>query len=74
MLANAKRMESKADGSFKKPKERVASIASSLDEGEDLSASSGIADVENVASSSIRSYSNRKYRESASNETSNLGK
>ncbi|XP_042025035.1 pre-mRNA-splicing factor ATP-dependent RNA helicase DEAH7-like [Salvia splendens] len=73
MLANAKRMESKVDGSFKKPKERVASIASSLDEGEDLPASSEIADVENVTSSSIRSYSNRKYRESASNETSNLG-
>lgn len=64
MLADAKRIESKVGGSFRVPRDRVASVASSLDEGEETPVSSGIDEVENVASTTLRS--NRRYRESAS--------
>lgn len=64
MLANAKRMESKVDGSFRVPKDRVASIASSMDEGEETP----LSEVENAATSTTL-RSNRRYRESASNDS-----
>lgn len=73
ILANAKRTESKLEGSFKVPKERVASVVASLNEDEDKSTSSGIDEAENDTSNSVRNYSNRRYRELASSEASNSG-
>lgn len=73
ILADAKRMESKAAGSFKVPKERGASVIASLDEDEEKATSSVIDEAENDGFSSSRSTTNRRYRESASNGASNLG-
>lgn len=73
MLANAKRTESKVESSFKVPKERVASVAAYLDEGEEMPASTGTGEVDNDMPSSLRSYSNRRYRELASSGASNSG-
>lgn len=73
MLANAKRTESKVESSFKVPKERVASVAAYLDEGEEMPASTGTGEVDNDTRSSLRSHSNRRYRELASSGTSNSG-
>ncbi|KAL0408496.1 UNVERIFIED_CONTAM: Pre-splicing factor ATP-dependent RNA helicase DEAH7 [Sesamum radiatum] len=71
VLANAKR-ESKGEGPFKVPKERVASVAASLDEDEEKS-TSGIDEVENDTSDGVRNYTNRRYRELASSEASDSG-
>ncbi|KAL0372285.1 UNVERIFIED_CONTAM: Pre-splicing factor ATP-dependent RNA helicase DEAH7 [Sesamum calycinum] len=71
VLANAKR-ESKGEGPFKVPKERVASVAASLDEVEEKS-TSGIDEVENGTSDGVRNYTNRRYRELASSEASDSG-
>ncbi|KAL8550687.1 hypothetical protein ACS0TY_009191 [Phlomoides rotata] len=73
ILADAKRMESKAAGTFKVPKERGASVIASLDEDEEKATSSVIDEGENDVSSSSCSTINRRYRESASNGASNLG-
>uniref|UniRef100_A0A5B6ZC59 RNA helicase n=1 Tax=Davidia involucrata TaxID=16924 RepID=A0A5B6ZC59_DAVIN len=79
VLANVKREGSKIDGAFKVPRERVASVAASLDEEEKSassgidevgSASSGIDEVGNGGSSSSRNYARRQYRETVSSETS----
>ncbi|KAL8052410.1 hypothetical protein ABFX02_05G002500 [Erythranthe guttata] len=72
VLANAKRLESKVEGSFKVPKERVASIAASLDEDEENS-SSGIDEVDNSTSNTVRTSANRRYRELASSGASDSG-
>lgn len=61
------------EGAFKVPKDRVASIAASLDEEEEMSTRSGIDEVENNMSNDIHKYSNRQYREVATIETSESG-
>ncbi|KAI3452603.1 hypothetical protein Pfo_009267 [Paulownia fortunei] len=71
VLANAKRVESKVEGSFKVPKERVSFVVASLGEDEEKS-SSGIDEVENDTSNSVRN-TNRRYRELASSKASNSG-
>ncbi|KAL3818680.1 hypothetical protein ACJIZ3_004585 [Penstemon smallii] len=71
VLANKKRVESKVDGVFKVPREKGASMAASpLDEDEEKSTSSGIDEVEDDVSYGARKYTNRQYRESATNSGS----
>ncbi|KAK4486075.1 hypothetical protein RD792_008741 [Penstemon davidsonii] len=68
VLANKKRVESKVDGVFKVPREKGASMAAStLDEDEEKSTSPGIDEVEDGVSFGARKYTNRRYRESATN-------
>ncbi|CAA0818336.1 RNA helicase family protein [Striga hermonthica] len=69
ILANAKRLEAKVDGSFKVPKDRVSSIAASLGEDEEKT-SSGIDEVDTDTSKTLRSSNKRRYRELASNSGS----
>ncbi|PIN05604.1 mRNA splicing factor ATP-dependent RNA helicase [Handroanthus impetiginosus] len=75
VLAAAKRAESRADGSFKVPKERGPSVVASLheDEDEEKLASSGIDEVDNDTSGAARNYTNRRYRELVSSDASNSG-
>ncbi|KAG9144614.1 hypothetical protein Leryth_010816 [Lithospermum erythrorhizon] len=72
VLANAKRQRSSSDGTFKVPRERVASVVASLDEDEARSGSSEIDEVGIEASGTARSHSSRRYRESVSS-ASNSG-
>ncbi|KAL6520539.1 hypothetical protein OROMI_032301 [Orobanche minor] len=72
VLAHAKRAESNVDSSFKVPKQR-ASVAASLGEDEETTASSEINELENDMSNSVRNYTNRQYRDLASNKPSGSG-
>lgn len=69
VLANVKRGESKVDGAFKVPRERVTSVVASLDE-EENSALSGIDEVGSDVNSSARSFTSRRYRETSASEAS----
>ncbi|GLU04060.1 hypothetical protein SLE2022_212260 [Rubroshorea leprosula] len=60
--ANEKREGSKVDGGFKVPRERVASIAASMDEDEKID-SSGIDEARRDARNGMRSHASRQYRE-----------
>ncbi|KAL2519699.1 RNA helicase family protein [Abeliophyllum distichum] len=71
VLANTKRGGSRDDGAFRVPRERVASVAASLDEDEEKSTSLGLDELGNVESTGARNYANRRYRESASTLESN---
>ncbi|KZV44090.1 hypothetical protein F511_10761 [Dorcoceras hygrometricum] len=73
VLANKKREELSMVGAFKVPKDRVASIAASLDEEEEISIHSGIDEVKNTMSNDMHKYSNRRYRELSATETSDSG-
>lgn len=73
ILANTKRGGPRDEGAFRVPRERVASVAASLDEDEEKSASSGLDEVGNVVSNGARNYANRRYREPASTVESNSG-
>ncbi|CAL5338168.1 unnamed protein product [Camellia sinensis] len=69
VLANVKRGESKVDGAFKVPRERVTSVVASLDE-EENSALSGMDEVGSGVNSSARSFTGRRYRETSASEAS----
>lgn len=69
VLANEKRAGSNFDGSFKIPRERVASIVASVDEDEERSMSSGIDELGNNVSDVPRNFESRKYRESGAKES-----
>lgn len=71
VLAIAKRAESKVDGGFKAPRERVASMVASLEE-EENSESSGLDEVGSNANSGTRNNVSRRYRESAASETGSV--
>ncbi|XP_073302624.1 pre-mRNA-splicing factor ATP-dependent RNA helicase DEAH7-like [Primulina huaijiensis] len=73
VLARKKREELSMEGAFKVPKDRVASIAASLDEEEEMPTRSVIDEVENKMSTDAHKYSNRRYREVATIETSESG-
>ncbi|XP_051153013.1 pre-mRNA-splicing factor ATP-dependent RNA helicase DEAH7-like isoform X2 [Andrographis paniculata] len=73
VLAHAKRVESKLEGSFKVPKERVASVVASLDEEEESLTQSGIDQAYNDGYTGLSNYMKRQYRELSSTEGSNLG-
>eukprot|EP00257_Ricinus_communis_P008936 XP_002527133.2 pre-mRNA-splicing factor ATP-dependent RNA helicase DEAH7 isoform X1 [Ricinus communis] len=70
-LANAKRSGSDTNGVFKVPKERVTSVAASIDEGE-LDSSSGIDEVGGGSASNgtHSNHVNRRYRETSARDTS----
>lgn len=69
VLANAKRGESKGDGGFKVPRERVASVAASVEE-EENSVSSDVDDPgSNLSDGTVRKHSSRRYRDIAANKT-----
>ena len=68
VLANAKRGESKVDGGFKAPKERVVSVAASMEEEENCG-SSIIDETEDNGFTGMRNPARRRYREAAANET-----
>ncbi|GFZ21155.1 RNA helicase family protein [Actinidia rufa] len=72
VLASVKRGgpgESKVDGAFKVPRERVTSVVSSMDE-EDAEFSSGIDELGSGINNSARSYTERRYREASASEAS----
>ncbi|KAJ9709800.1 hypothetical protein PVL29_001318 [Vitis rotundifolia] len=71
VLADAKRGGSKADGAFKVPREKVASVVASMDE-EERSLSSGIDEEISTVISGVRNGSGRRYRETAASEASHL--
>lgn len=71
-LAIAKRKESKVEGAFKVPRDKVASVVSSLDE-EEKAASSGIDDGVSDVSNSAQNFKRRQYRGSGAGESSNSG-
>ncbi|KAL3533450.1 hypothetical protein ACH5RR_006971, partial [Cinchona calisaya] len=71
VLASAKRTGCNADGSFKIPRERVASVVASLEEDEDCSESSGIEEAGNVVKDIQRSFTSRHYRETFISKSSN---
>ncbi|KAF3665679.1 hypothetical protein FXO38_09456 [Capsicum annuum] len=72
-LAIAKRGEAAVESGFKVPRERLASVASSLDEDEEASAASGIDELGSGASNVSRNNVQRRYRESYASETSVSG-
>ena len=75
MLASVKRGgpgESKVDGAFKVPRERVTSVASSMDE-EEAEFSSGIDELGSGINNSAHSYTGRRYRETSASKTSHSG-
>ncbi|KAM7494881.1 hypothetical protein LguiB_029490 [Lonicera macranthoides] len=69
-LAMAKRKESKVEGAFKVPRDKVASVVSSLDE-EEKAASSGIDDGGCDVSNGAHNFKRRQYRGSGAGESSN---
>ncbi|XP_075489765.1 pre-mRNA-splicing factor ATP-dependent RNA helicase DEAH7-like [Primulina tabacum] len=73
VLARKKREELNMEGAFMVPKDRVASIAASLNEEDEMSLHSGIDELESNMSNDVHKYSNRRYRELATSETSNSG-
>ncbi|KAK7846353.1 pre-mrna-splicing factor atp-dependent rna helicase deah7 [Quercus suber] len=62
VLAIAKRAESKVEGGFKAPREKVTSVISSIEE-EENSESSGLDEVGSNANSVTRNHTSRRYRE-----------
>ncbi|PON82826.1 DNA helicase, ATP-dependent [Trema orientale] len=68
ILANAKRGESKVDGGFKAPGERVVSLAASMEEEENYG-SSVTDDTGDKTSTGMRNPARRQYREIAASET-----
>lgn len=72
VLADAKRGGSKADGAFKVPREKGASVVASMDE-EESSLSSGIDEEISTVISGVHNGSGRRYRETAASEASHLG-
>lgn len=71
VLADAKR-EARVEGAFKVPRERVSSIAASLDE-EEKSELSEVDEVGNGVSSNAGNITSRRYREHAVGDTPNSG-
>ncbi|KAL6186353.1 hypothetical protein ACLB2K_042473 [Fragaria x ananassa] len=69
VLAIAKREESKAEGGFKAPKDRVTSVVASLEEEENNSESGVIDDTDDDISTGVRSHSKRRYRGISANDT-----
>lgn len=72
-MAMAKRGGATVESGFKVPRERLASVASSLDEDEEASAASGTDDLGHSASNVSRNNVQRRYRESYASETSVSG-
>ncbi|OMP09768.1 hypothetical protein COLO4_05147 [Corchorus olitorius] len=68
--ANEKRGDSKVDGGFKVPKEKIASIAASIDEDEGVELS-GVEDTGSIGTIGVRSHTSRRYRDKAASETTN---
>lgn len=66
VLAIAKRAESKVDGGFKAPREKVTSVISSIEE-EENSESSGLDEGGSNANSGTRNHTSRRYRETTGN-------
>ncbi|KAJ9167576.1 hypothetical protein P3X46_019198 [Hevea brasiliensis] len=66
ILANEKREKSESNGMFKVPRERITSVAASIDEGE--LESSGTDEVRDGESISVNNHVNRRYRETAAHE------
>lgn len=73
VLAIAKREESKVNGGFKTPRERVASVVASLEEEENNSESVVIDETGSDISTGIRSHSKRRYREISASDTPRTG-
>ncbi|KAF5449373.1 hypothetical protein F2P56_029824, partial [Juglans regia] len=71
VLAIAKRAESVADGGFKAPRERVASVLASLEEEENFE-SSGLDEVGTDGDNRRSNHASRKYRESNSSKTGSI--
>lgn len=72
-MAIAKRGGVTVDSGFKVPRERLASVASSLDEDEEASAASGNDELGRSTSNISRNNVQRRYRESYASETSISG-
>ncbi|OMO55316.1 hypothetical protein CCACVL1_27310 [Corchorus capsularis] len=68
--ANEKRGDSKVDGGFKVPKEKIASIAASIDEDEGVELS-GVEDTGSIGTIGVRSHTSRRYRDKAASEATN---
>lgn len=73
VLAIAKREESKVNGGFKTPRERVASVVTSLEEEENNSESVVIDETGSDISTGMRSHSKRRYREISASDTPRTG-
>ena len=73
VLAIAKREESKAEGGFKAPKDRVTSVVASLEEEENNSESGVIDDTGDDISTGVCSHSKRRYRGISANDTPRTG-
>lgn len=67
VLAEAKRQESKADGAFRVPRERVVSVVASVDEGEE-SLSSSLDEVGGNINNGVSSFATRRYRDASTSE------
>ena len=70
--ANEKQGDSKVDGGFKVPKEKIASIAASTDEDEGFE-SSGVEETKSTITNGTRSHTSRHYRDKAASTTTNAG-
>ncbi|XVF79552.1 hypothetical protein PTKIN_Ptkin14bG0232400 [Pterospermum kingtungense] len=68
--ANEKQGDGKVDGGFKVPKEKIASIAASIDEDEGFE-SSGVEETKSTITNGTRSHTNRQYRDKAASSTTN---
>ena len=73
VLAIAKREESKAEGGFKAPKERVASVVASLEEEENNSDSGVIDETGDDISTGVRSHSKKRFRGISASDTPRTG-
>ncbi|KAF2304569.1 hypothetical protein GH714_033645 [Hevea brasiliensis] len=66
ILANEKREKSESDGMFKVPRERITSVATSINEGE--LESFGVDEVRDGESNNLNDHVNRRYHETAARE------
>lgn len=67
-MAIAKKGGATVESGFKVPREKLASVVSSLDEDEEASAASGIDELGSSASNVSRNNVQRRYRESCASE------